>query len=192
MILNKFKLYILLLIPLLLSHTVYAVQIDTPELKFKSTEVFVSFSFRFEEKEKEILRKGGEKEVIFYIDLFRYWEVFPDEFITGLKIIRHVYSDPMKKEFIATSFDGNILLQKRFKSFETMLKWAFNFKDIKVADLKPLPEAVYFVKITAEAKAKGIPSIISELFFFLPSREFKIERKTFYFRWRKGKIEVIK
>jgi hypothetical protein len=98
----------------------------------------------------------------------------------------------MKKEFIAISFDGKILLQKRFKSFESMLKWAFNFRDIMVANLKSLPEAVYFVKITAEAKSKGIPSIISELFFFLPSREFKIERKSFYFRWRGRKIEVIK
>ena len=34
------------------------------------------------------LKRGISKEITFYIDLFKVWNIWPDEFIAGRKIVR--------------------------------------------------------------------------------------------------------
>ncbi len=187
----KIKVLTILLI-FVLSQKATGALVEDLDISFNSTEVYATFSFSLNQGELETLKRGGQKEIIFYIDLFRRWEIFPDEFITGLKVVRVLYVDPMKKEFTATSFDGNTLIEKRFKGLESMLKWAFTFKEVKVADLKGLPEGIYFVKVTAESKTKKIPSIITDLLIFLPSREFRVSLHSPPFKWDKNEIRVMK
>jgi len=183
-----FKIIIISFILFSINATAESVEIEGLKVKFVSSKVIVSFSFKLDKNSIQTLKDGGKKEIIFYIDLFREWELLPDEFITGVKLVRTLYSDPMKKEYIASSFNGETLLVKRFKSFDSMIKWALTFRNIYIANMKAFAEATYFVRVTAEAKSKGIPSIITEIFFFLPSREFKIYKDSFHFIWKNGKL----
>ncbi len=76
------------------------------------------------------------KEFRFYIDLFRVWKIWPDEFVLNRSFIRTLRSDPVKKEYLATSSDGNTIIQKRFKSLESMMQWALRINDLKLANMK--------------------------------------------------------
>ncbi|NOX21375.1 MAG: DUF4390 domain-containing protein [Nitrospirae bacterium] len=168
---------------------VKAIELSRPELFFhKDNTLSVTFSFKLDQSQIEEIRQGLTKEYIVYIDLFRYWDIWPDEFITGKKISKSLRADPVKGEFVARSFDGSLRIKKRFKSIDSMLKWVSHFKDLALVNLDTLPEGRYFVKVTVESKARNIPSLISELFFFLPVKEFSISTKSRIFNWPpKGK-----
>jgi hypothetical protein len=135
----------------------------------------ITVGFRFEPAARYISRFKNEisREIVFYIDLFRRWEVWPDEFIRGVRIVRKLHSDEMKKEYRLDSFDGNHLTVRRFNSFTSMTDWAFRFNGISLGRLDELQRGRYFVRVTVESKKEKVPSIISEIFFFLPSREFR-------------------
>ncbi len=174
---------ILIFILFLFNGRAKAVEITDLDLVIKEANVFVSFRFNLDQVRLNEIKEGISKEFIFYIDLFRYWDVWPDEFITGKKIIRTITADPVKREFIATSFDGTTLIQKRFKSLESMIQWTCQFSNLPLVNMKPLPASRYFVKVTVESRLTKIPSLISELFFFLPVRDFKISKNSAVFRW---------
>ncbi len=176
---------LLLLLYASLQGHAFALELKGPYLRFKGDEVYVSFGFSLDSERIEEIRKGVPKELIFYIDLFRSWEIWPDEFITGRKVVRKLRSDPMKKEHIASSFDGERILEKRFGSFDSMLSWAlgFGFRDLYLTSLRGLARGKYFVRVTVESRMRNIPSLFSEIFFFLPDREFKVSRDSEPFTW---------
>ncbi len=145
-----------------------------PELKLIQNDLFVTFSLGLENKSIEAIKNGVDKELRFYIDLFRIWKVWPDEFVLGKAYVRTVRADPIKKEFTATSSDGSVLVEKRFKSFESMLAWTISFKDLKLANMRELEPGQYFVRITAESKIRKLPPVIGYLFIFISENEFKI------------------
>ena len=89
--------------------------------------------------------------------------------------------DPVKKEYIATSNDGTTLVQKRFKSFESMTNWALSINDLKLANLRELEPGVYFVRVTAESKIRKLPPVIGYFMIFSPETEFKTVKDSFRF-----------
>ena len=168
---------IFLLIAVLLMPLVSESQtVSGPELKLSHNDLFVTFSLGLEDKSTEAIKNGVDKEFKFYIDLFRIWKVWPDEFVLGKAYIRTVKADPIKKEFTATSSDGSLLVERRFKSFESMLAWTVSFKDLKLANVSELEPGQYFVRITVESKVRKLPPVIGYLFIFVSENEFKIVR----------------
>jgi len=167
-------------------------EIKGPYLKFYKHNIHVSFNFELTADKLKEIRQGITKELLFYIDLFRLWKTWPDEFVVGRKIVRKITSDPMKKEYIATSFDGETLIEKRFNSFESMIKWALSFNDVYLTSLKGMPAGTYFVRITVESRLRNIPSLFSEIFFFLPDREFKVSSDSGLFRWNETSLEPVR
>lgn len=154
--------------------SLFAAEVLTPEVKIVDGDVLVSAGVLLDEKGIDDLKSGISKELTLYIDLFRVWSMWPDEFITGKKIIKTLTSDPVKGEYVATSFDGATLIKKRFRDFNSMLKWALNIRDVKIANTKELEDSEYFVRITAEARLRKLPPVIGYLLFFVPEKEFKI------------------
>ena len=102
-------------------HLSEGAEIIGPEVTFQGKDIFVTTSLSLDNKPLQELNNGITKEFRFYIDIFRVWKMWPDEFISGKSFIRTVMCDPVKKEYIATSNDGTTLVQKRFKSFESMI-----------------------------------------------------------------------
>ncbi len=176
--------FLLTVLILTLTIPALAMEITPPELIFhKDNTLSVRFSLKIDEDQLKEIRQGLPKEYTVYVDLFKYWDIWPDEFIVGKRIVRFLRADPVKGEFVVRSFDGKVRIKKRFKGIQSMLKWAVKFNKVPLVNLEGLPEGRYFVKVTVESKARNIPSLISELFFFLPVKEFSISVKSRVFHW---------
>ena len=75
---------------------------------------------------------------------------------------------------MATSFDGATLVEKRFKSFDSMLNWTLNIRDLKLIHEKELQQSDYFVRVTAESRLRKIPPVIGYILFFVQEKEIKV------------------
>ena len=163
-----------LLVALLLPLPSESQTISGPETKLIGNDLFVTFSLVLPEKSIEGLRGGVDKELRFYIDLFRVWKVWPDEFVLGKSYVKTLKVDPVKKEFVATSNDNSVLIEKRFKSFDSMLDWIVSFRDLKLTNVRELEAGQYFVRVTVESKVRKLPPVIGYLFIFLSENEFRV------------------
>ncbi len=150
-----------------------AQEIVGPEVRMVNGDIFVSFSLKLDEKRLQEIRDGLDKEMKFYIDLFKVWNFWPDEFIVGKSFTKTLKSDPIKGEYVGTSFDGSTFIQKRFKSCDSMLAWTFIFRNLKLTNTRDLQSGVYFVRITAESKIRKLPPVIV---IIIPENEFRIKK----------------
>jgi len=155
--------------------------VATPGVKLVNNDLFVSFSLSLEDKSLEAIRGGVEKDLKFYVDLFRIWKIWPDEFVLGKTYAKTLKVDPVKKEYVATSNDGSLLIEKRFKSFESMLEWVVVFRDLKLTNIRELESGQYFVRITIESKIRKLPPVIGYLFIFVSENEFRIMKDSTVF-----------
>lgn len=160
----------------LLPFSVYGSEITNPEVRVVNDEVLVTTGLSLDEKSLNDLINGISKEITFYIDLFKVWDVWPDEFISGKKFVRTLRSDPIKKEFVATSFDGATLIEKRFRTLDSMIAWALNIRNLKIINTKELEPAGYFVRITLESRIRKLPPVIGYLLFFVPEKDYKLTK----------------
>ena len=154
-----------------------------PEINFRlaNNELYVSTVVRPDQKIVDELNDGLSKEFIFYIDLFRVWNIWPDEFVLGQKIITTLKSNPIKREYIATRVTGNSSLKKRFNDLESMVSWAMDLPDIKLTNIKELEGGTYFIKVTAESRIRKLPPVIGYLLFFVPDKDFSVSKNSHTF-----------
>ena len=182
---NKFKsIFYFLLVTcylLLLPSLSSGAEITGPEVKVQDNDIYITTALSLDEKYLQEINNGIKKEFRFYIDIFRVWKIWPDEFVLSKFFIRTLKSDPVKMEYIATSSDGSTLIHKRFKSFLSMSKWALSINNLKLANMKELEPGVYFVRVTVESKIRKLPPVIGYFMIFLPENEFKITRDSSYF-----------
>lgn len=157
-------------------------EIIGPEVKLKNNEIFVTTALSLDEKKLQELSNGITKELNFHIDIFRVWEMWPDEFVIGKNFIRTLQSDPVKMEYIATSKDENSQIKKRFRSFESMIQWALKISDLKLANLRELESGQYFVRVTVESKVRKLPPVIGYFMIFLPENEFRITKDSSFIK----------
>lgn len=151
-------------------------EISGPDVRLISNDVYVSFSLLLDAKHVQEMREGIDKELKLYVDLFRVWRVWPDEFVLGKFFLRKIKADPIRKEYVATSNDGNVLVERRFRSFESMIGWTLLVKDLKLTNTRELDPGQYFVRITAESKIRKLPPVIGQFFIFISENEFKIRK----------------
>jgi Domain of unknown function (DUF4390) len=163
-----------------------AQEITGPEARMVNGDIYVSFSMKLDEKRLQEIRDGMDKELKFYVDLFRVWNVWPDEFVVGKLITKTLKSDPIKGEYVGTSFDGSTFIQKRFKSCDSMFAWTFIFKDLKLTNTRELPPGMYFVRITVESKIRKLPPVIGPFMIFISENEFKIKKDSASFAAGEG------
>jgi hypothetical protein len=129
----------------------------------------------------EEIRLGTDKELKFYIDLFKAWKFWPDEFVLGKYFQKTMKSDPIKKEYAAASSDGSVIIHKRFNSLENMFEWTLSFKELKLSNIRELEPGQYFIRITVESKKRKLPPVIGYLLVFLPENEFRISKDSAFF-----------
>ena len=153
-----------------------AAEVIGPEVKVQDGEIYVSTSLSLDENYLEELRNGVTKEFRFYIDLFRVWNMWPDEFILSRSFIRTLTSDPVKMEYTATSGNGNMVTKKRFKSFDSMLQWSLGISNLKLANVRDLEPGVYFIRAAIESRIRKLPPVIGYFIIFLPENEFRIKK----------------
>lgn len=176
----KFKIGICLLFTLLclffFPSSSKCVEITELDVTVQEHTICVSTALSLDEKHLKELRNGIKKEIRFYIDIFKMWNVWPDEFIIGKLYIRTLQYDPVKTECIATSNDGSILIEKRFTSFESMVAWALSIHKSELTIPQDLEPGAYFVRVIVESKTRKLPPVIGDLLIFIPDNEFKIKK----------------
>lgn len=150
--------------------------ISGPDVKLVNNDIYVSFSFVPEEKTVQEIRDGMDKELRLYADLFRVWRSWSDEFVLGKFFVRTLKSDPIKREYVMSSFDGQTIIEKRFRSFESMLAGTLVVKDLKLTNTRELEPGQYFVRITVESKTTKLPPLIGHILIFVQDNEFKIKK----------------
>lgn len=148
----------------------------------ESESLSVMSSLDIDEQLRNDLMNGVKKELTFYIDLFRQWELWPDEFIHGIKFSRTISSDPIKKEYIVIFDDGLSRAERRFNSLDTLLEQGLRI-DVKHAlSTAGLPDGNYFVRLTVESRIRKLAPIIGYFLFFVPEKEFTIKRDSALFK----------
>lgn len=162
-------------------------EIVGPEIKIVNNELYVTAGLLLDEKQVQALKNGIVKEITFYIDLFRIWNMWPDEFVLGKTFVKTLRADPVKKEYVATSLYGRTIVEKRFNELDSLLKWSLNINDLKLTNIKELEPDDYFVRITAESRLRRLPPVIGYLFFFVPEKEFTTVKDSSSFRVRHDK-----
>ncbi|MDA8078314.1 MAG: DUF4390 domain-containing protein [Nitrospiraceae bacterium] len=150
-------------------------EISGPDVRLLNNDMYVSFSLDLDGKQLQELKEGIDKELKLYVDLFRVWRGWPDEFVLGKLFNRKLRVDPIKREYVASTNDGAVIIEKRFRSPESLLAWALSVKDLKLTSIRELEPGRYFVRVTAEAKVRKIP-VIGYFFFFLKETDFRISK----------------
>lgn len=168
----------LLILSLCTSLSSFGAEITGPAVTLRDNEIYVTTALSLDENLLQELRNGITKELRFYIDLYRVWKIWPDEFVLDKFFIRTLRCDPVKMEYVAKSNDGTTLVQKRFKSFESMLQWALSINDLKLANTRDLEPGLYYVKVTVESRIRKLPPVIGYFMIFLPENEFRISKKS--------------
>jgi len=162
-------------------------EIIGPETKIINNEIYVTTGLILDEKQLQDLKNGIAKEITFYIDLFRVWSIWPDEFVLGETIVKTLKADPVKKEYVAASSDGMTIVERRFNELDSLLKWSLNIRDLKLTNTRELEPDNYFVRITVESRLRKLPPVISYLFFFVPEKEFTKVKDSSKFSVGQGK-----
>ncbi len=155
--------------------------ISGPEVKLVNNDIYVSFSLDLEDKSLQEVKKGIEKELKFHIDMFRIWKIWPNEFVLGKMYIRTLKADPVKKEYVSKISDGSILVEKRFKSFESMISGALSVRDMKLTNIREIDPGEYFIRVTIESRIRKLPPVIGYFLIFLSENEFRIVRDSAVF-----------
>lgn len=165
----------------------FGAEIANIDARLINNELIVTTGLTLDDKNLDDLKRGVSKEITIYIDLFRSWKTWPDEFVAGRKFIHVLKSDPVKGEYIATSFDGIASTTKRFGDFDSMLQWALHIKNLKLINIKDFEPSDYFIRVTAESRIRKLPPIIGYLLFFVPEKEFRVMKDSATFTTGKAK-----
>ncbi len=147
-----------------------------PNVKIRNNHILVSTGMNLDQKSIDEITKGVSKDIVFYVDLFRQWRWWPDEFVIGISVSQALRCDPVKKEYTTVAIRGGKEIKKRFESCEQLISWTMSLPDEKLANIAVLDkEAKYYVVTTVESRIKRIPSFIKKVLFFVSDTEFKVK-----------------
>ncbi len=178
--LNRYIISALIALTILLAAAANSsAEVYGPNVKIRDNTILVSTGMNLDQKSIDEITKGVSKEIVFYVDLFRQWRWWPDEFVIGISVSQALRCDPVKKEYSAVSIRGGKEIKKRFESCEQLINWTMSLPDEKLANIAVLDkEAKYYVVTTVESRIKRIPSFIKKVLFFVSDTEFKVKGKS--------------
>lgn len=185
---KPFTLIILLFLPFI-SGAADGAEIKGPDVSEPSLmdgSIVVSTGLSLDEKETSEIEKGISREIVFYVDLFRAWSFWPDEFVLGKRFTRTIKCDPVKKEYTATSLSGVETTEQRFEGCAPLLEWALNISGLRLTSTATLEPVAHFVTVTAESRLRRLPPVISSILFFVRETEFSISRSSPLFNPKGG------
>jgi hypothetical protein len=157
---------------------VLSTEISGPTVTTENDNILVSTGLSYLGKLESTIETGIEKKIVFTMELFREWNLWPDEFVMSKKIKRTIRYDNLRELYFVTSRDGTSFIQKRFNDFHTMKAWAFKIEDIHIANLGELEPGSYYVKVLVESKSKKLPAVIGILMLFVPEVEMVMTKES--------------
>jgi hypothetical protein len=161
-----------------------ALSSDITTLTFRQVknDIIINTSLQFDQKMIDDLNTGLSKEIVFSIDLFRRHKLWPNESVTGRSIVKILQSNPIKREYVGTSIEGNIKTVKRFRDISSMIAWGVHIEEFRLENITPEPDGDYFIRVAIESRLHTMPAVVGYILFFLPTREFSVSRETPVFK----------
>lgn len=151
-----------------------ATQINSLAVSKKGDDIFVSARLVMSPHIIKDLNAGIQKDLVFYVDLFRHWSSWPDEYILGVRIERYVSCDSVKGEYVMTTLDRGSSRETRFGSCGELIKNSLTLHNVELSHLNRLTKGRYFVRVTAESKLRNLPPLLGQMFFFIRDKEFSV------------------
>ncbi|MDA8087329.1 MAG: DUF4390 domain-containing protein [Nitrospiraceae bacterium] len=174
--LKKAILLLSLAIVLFLPLNARATQINSLSVSKKGDDVFVSARLVMAPPLIRDLRAGIQKDLVFYVDLFRHWSSWPDEYILGVRIERYLSCDSVRGEYMMTTKGRGPAEETRYGSCDDLIKNSLALNNVRLSNLRELTKGNYFVRVTAESKLRNLPPLLGQMFFFIKDKEFSVHR----------------
>jgi hypothetical protein len=151
-----------------------------PEIKIKDNNIIVNTGLIHTSDLETIINSGIEKEIVFTIELFRVWKLWPDEFVMSKKIRRIIKYDNLRGQYLTSSYDGvSLQTKKKFADFNAIMKnWFFTVDKINLANIKELETGNYYIRVVVESKSREVPPVIGFLMLFIPEVEMSLARES--------------
>lgn len=150
-----------------------------PEIKIQDNDIFVNTGLTNTAEIEVMINSGVEKEILFTIELFRLWSFWPDEFVASKKIQRIIKYDNLRGQYLISSYDGKLQIEKKFKDFDASMKnWVFTLNKINLANTKELEPGKYYIRIVVESKSRELPPVIGLLMLFIPEVEMSFAKES--------------
>jgi len=151
-----------------------------PEIKIEDNNIIVNTGLANTVDLQTVINSGIEKEILFTIELFRVWKLWPDEFVASKKIRRIIKYDSLRGLYLTSSYDGRALqTEKKFADFNALMKnWFFMVNKINLANIKELEPGNYYVSVVVESKSREVPPVIGFLMLFIPEVEMSLARES--------------
>lgn len=150
-----------------------------PEIKIQDNDIFVNTGLTNTAEIEAMINSGVEKEILFTIELFRSWNFWPDEFIASQKIQRIIKYDNLRGQYLISSYNGKLQIEKKFKNFDASMKnWVFALNKINLANTKELEPGKYYIRIVVESKSRELPHVIGLLMLFIPEVEMSLAKES--------------
>ena len=156
----------------------YAAELHAPYASVKANSISISSSLTLSQEMVQEIRKGMGKEIIFYVDLFRAWDKWPDEFVKGIKIVQQFKCDPVKNENKLISTVGTRASIKRFSTCDELIQWSIAVHGVEIKDINLLEAGEYYVRVTVESRLRELPPFVNLLLFFIKETEFKLSQES--------------
>lgn len=159
-------------------------EVTVPEVEIKENNIIVNSGINNVKEFEEAIKSGVAKEIIFKIELLRYWRFWPDEFVVAKKITRAIKFDNLRDQYLVSSHYGNLLIEKHFKDYNLMKDGIFTTGAVNLANIKELDPGKYYVRVVVESKSTEEPPVVGFLMHFIPEVEMRLakESKSFIVR----------
>ncbi len=164
---------------LILTSSLATAEILGPEIKIEGNDILVNTGLTNTAEIEAMINSGVEKEILFTIELFRLWSFWPDEFVASKKIQRIIKYDNLRGQYLISSYDGKLQIEKKFKDFDASMKnWVFTVNKINLANTKELEQGKYYIRIVVESKSRELPPVIGLLMLFIPEVEMSFAKES--------------
>lgn len=161
-----------------LSPTALTTEILYPEIRIQDNNIIVNTGLSNLKEMEAAIKTGVEKEIVFTVELFRVWNLWPDEFVFSKKVRRIIKYDNLREQYLVSSDDVGSRTKKTFKDFNSMKTWAFMVNEINLANIRELEPGNYYLRVIAESKSRELPSVIGLLMLFIPEAETSLARES--------------
>jgi hypothetical protein len=144
-------------------------------------EIIVDTYFHNTDDFEDFIRTGITKDITIAVQIRKIKDFWPDKIIKEKDFAITIKYNNLKETFTVTTSNGTDTYTKIFNDYLHMVKSTFTIKGFHMANTNGLPQGRYFVMVIMESHRVRLPPVIRHLLFFVPEKEFTIERKSIPF-----------
>lgn len=149
-----------------------------PHAMIKDSAIIVNTGIvNVKELEKSV-KSGIEKEVVFTVELFRAWPLWPDEFVSTKKIKMIIKYDNLRDQYWASSSDHDNMKARKFREFLPIQNLLASISPISLGNIKSFETGEYYVRVVIESKSMEYPLLMGLLMHLIPETEMSLAKES--------------